>query len=471
MDKNSTNITDEIQSMFEIEKITETCIKSELILPQFEGLSEELICSICLDIVWKPICCSKCSSPFGETCLNNWFEYNKLCPKQCIFEKSEVTPLLKRLINKIEFYCLFKHNGCNQIIKYGDFYNHVNLCDYSNYKCLSIGCNIIGTKEQILNHLKICEFGEEICNKCELVLKRKDYFLHKQNLNLCIEQCLGIANKQKQLNSELSQNYNDLANEYHEFKKTKNESELINKNIISTLDNENNILKDINHNLNTKLEEIIITNSKLEIEYNEVKKKTDTLEVGNKEIKAHLKVLEEAYIDAVHKIEDLTKSNFDLQNANNEINEKNNKIELTPEYEKIEEDNINIDLSKLITYTKLKKNNCTHDLVLADAKFSGLIHCNICCQSNLKVSWCCRICNFDACIICYEKEFPNNNVYCENKHLLSAMVFTPDNTECDTCEKCKSIIINGNSFACLECNYYICLDCYNKEKTDGCIIF
>ena len=120
----------------EMIKYQPTCINATLVLPQFESLCEELICAICLGIVWDPISCAKCTTPYGTKCLENWFKRDSRCPKGCTFEKREIAALSKRMMNKIQFYCLNKTSGCNQIVTYENFYDHVNSCQFASYKYL-----------------------------------------------------------------------------------------------------------------------------------------------------------------------------------------------------------------------------------------------------------------------------------------------------------------------------------------------
>ncbi len=41
---------------------------------------DDLTCSVCLMIVWQPVCCQSCEAHFCRDCISNWLENNKLCP-------------------------------------------------------------------------------------------------------------------------------------------------------------------------------------------------------------------------------------------------------------------------------------------------------------------------------------------------------------------------------------------------------
>jgi len=477
------------KEMYKVQKIEEKCIKSELILSQFEGLSEELICPICLDIVWHPICCLNCSSPYGDKCLNNWFKYNSLCPKQCKFEKSEVNLLLKRIINKIEFNCLYKENGCNTIIKYEHFYHHVNSCDFANYRCSAEGCEIQGSRQTLIEHLKICEFGIEKCTTCSITLKRKEFFEHKSDIKNCMKVFEAKIEKLEDNNSQLEKENNKL-----ESLLLKNQTHLNKMNdTITDLSKENSALKNANLELSEAVDQVSSKNISLSSKNNELEIAKWDYDNKVKDLKTKLKAIEEAHMDVIQKVENLTLENYGLKkkifelikastikennivNLNLEFDNLNisseNKLDNSNKIDKTEE---KLSENNLISYYKNEVKKCTHILVLEEMKKDDTyVHCDICLKQNIQISWGCRICDFDACIVCYAKEFSNQKVVCNNKHLLTATMFTPTELiNVEICEYCKDEITSGNTFSCKECNFFVCHSCYLvKEKSSTCLIF
>ena len=213
-DKDKTLKQKKYKEPIEIIKAPRECIKSELVLPQFKSMCEEIICSICLDVVWDPISCGKCTSPFGKSCINKWFQLKQnKCPKNCTsFEKSEFSLILKRMINKIEFNCLYKSVGCKEVILYENFYDHVNSCYYASYKCVYPGCDQVGIKKVVSEHSKSCKFFIGHCQKCRFLLNRSDFELHKDNKNnSCFEKCLITIDKLISQNEELKKENKELA--------------------------------------------------------------------------------------------------------------------------------------------------------------------------------------------------------------------------------------------------------------------
>jgi len=55
------------------ENYNKKCIEIDSIKPEFKDLTTELICPICFNLVYDPICCKKCHIPFGRSCLEKWF--------------------------------------------------------------------------------------------------------------------------------------------------------------------------------------------------------------------------------------------------------------------------------------------------------------------------------------------------------------------------------------------------------------
>jgi len=385
---NQTNISN-TNNHYQIVKIPEYCIKSELILPQYEKLSEELICSICLDIVNNPITCGKCSSPFGLKCIEDWFTRDKRCPKQCEFERSEFSLLLKRLVNKFEFYCFYKTNGCNKIIEYENFNKHVNSCEFANYKCTIPGCNEIGPKNYIIEHLtlKKCEHELETCNNCKLVMKRKDFHHHKENLKYCLDECQRqIYNLQEENNQIKKRNYELEYNVHHSKRQNNQLKKLLKEN-----------------NIETKLVDIHYPRSK-------------SLEKLTKKKSIHI---------------------------------------LSDNY------NINTD-RKLISFLQ-NTNQCSHELKLEEYSKNKNLSCVSCLKDHIRVTWGCRICNFDVCLICFDKEHKNESISCLKGHFIKPKIFNESKLFSLSCNYCNSEIKNENCYECEECKYYLCINCFKQK--------
>ena len=100
---------------------------------------EDFICPICLFILNNPLNCSKQkkSHSFCKNCIEK-YNQNKdnKCPVCKILFQFEINNDKIQELNKLSFQCSFKNEGCNKIIKYQEYLNHINNCEYNNkYEC------------------------------------------------------------------------------------------------------------------------------------------------------------------------------------------------------------------------------------------------------------------------------------------------------------------------------------------------
>ena len=101
---------------------------------------EDLICPICFNILNNPISCSnnKNSHSFCKECIDQYIKGNNKCPTCKINFGYKINKELNDLLNNLSFECLFKKEGCNDILFYSEYLNHINNCKYDNnivYEC------------------------------------------------------------------------------------------------------------------------------------------------------------------------------------------------------------------------------------------------------------------------------------------------------------------------------------------------
>ena len=161
-----------------------------------KGNSEDYICPICLFLLKNPINCSDAdnSHSFCKECIDKYKQQNNNnnCPtcKQ-IFQNKIKNDIIESL-NKFSFNCCFKNEGCNKIISYSEYLNHINNCEYNNeYECqikkynyktkqFEI-CGIKDNKTNIKNHLKSCALMEYNCIFCSKKIFQIDLEEHVKN--------------------------------------------------------------------------------------------------------------------------------------------------------------------------------------------------------------------------------------------------------------------------------------------------
>ena len=159
---------------------------------------EDYRCPICFYLLKNPINCSEeeNSHSFCSECILKNIQQNNNynCPtcKQ-IFQNKIKNDIIESL-NKLSFNCCFKKEGCNKIISYSDYLNHINNCEYNNvyechikkynYKRIEFEiCGIKDNKINIENYLKSFAFMKFNCVFCNENILQKD--LEEQVQNKC----------------------------------------------------------------------------------------------------------------------------------------------------------------------------------------------------------------------------------------------------------------------------------------------
>ena len=172
----------------------------DIILYNFDNLidkenKEDLICPICFFILNNPISCSdkNNSHSFCKECIDNYLKENNKCPTCKLKFEYKVNNEIISQLNKLLFECMFKSEGCNEIISYLDYLNHINNCKYNNikYECqikkynyknkYFEKCGFIGEKIEIENHFKSCGYIKYKCIFCNKDILQKDLEEHAKN--------------------------------------------------------------------------------------------------------------------------------------------------------------------------------------------------------------------------------------------------------------------------------------------------
>ncbi len=172
-------------------------ISPDLMLEKYKNMAPELICLICLNIVYDPVMCLTCGTIFCKNCIKKLMQTSNNCPNKCVLQTKSIDRILHNLLDKFEFNCFYKINGCNKILLYSDFVKHCKECEYSLYKCNSPNCNYTSIKKEIILHVEKCPFRIEKCLICNKDVKYLDYESHynkcinkKIKCNLCNKELL-----------------------------------------------------------------------------------------------------------------------------------------------------------------------------------------------------------------------------------------------------------------------------------------
>jgi len=162
---------------------------------QHDSNIKHLECSICLSVVWKPVCCKNCDNYFCDTCITQWVKTNDLkqCPNRCTFVKGDVPRIIRSLLSELKIKC--RYEGCQEVVGYEQLEKHETDCGFRRRKC--IGCNLFYNQSLLSQHQEICELIKEVCKVCKEEFLRKDMKIHTELI------CLQNRDKQSQNTIEM----------------------------------------------------------------------------------------------------------------------------------------------------------------------------------------------------------------------------------------------------------------------------
>ena len=120
----------------------ENIVKDEV----FKALKDQVICSICEELMIVPMECSICQNLYCEKCIEKWKKKGGNCPFHC--NNSEIQKVIekKRMISKIKFKCI---KGCGAEILFNDIKNHYNSECYKQKKTMNLM-----DKDEVNNYCK-----------------------------------------------------------------------------------------------------------------------------------------------------------------------------------------------------------------------------------------------------------------------------------------------------------------------------
>ena len=138
----------------------------------------DLICPCCLYILKDPISCSSNNNShnFCKECIDKYLLEKQNCPickNKFEYIKNEN---IEKTLSNIYFKCFYQKEGCDKIIKYLDYLDHINKCKFIKYICQVDKfnnlnkdfekCSFIGNNTEIDKHFKLCAFYRNRCKLC-----------------------------------------------------------------------------------------------------------------------------------------------------------------------------------------------------------------------------------------------------------------------------------------------------------------
>ena len=163
-----------------------------------DSIIDDIICSICMDIVESPLQCQSQHS-FCEECITKWIkDGNGSCPvDRTELNKDDLQPprILHQVLNKFTVRCENFEDGCRLMAKFEDI---SQLVEHKHKSCLVTHSNFSSKIESLNN--KVEELERDISANRELLLKKEkenDQLLEKLNStkNVGISNDINLKNK------------------------------------------------------------------------------------------------------------------------------------------------------------------------------------------------------------------------------------------------------------------------------------
>ena len=169
---------------------------------------QRLSCSICLNILWKPVCCSSCQANFCSTCIDEWLveskkkKNNLICTNRCFWVKKQSPPILKDLLSDLKILCTNTTLGCDAIVDYDALEAHEKDCAYTTKKC--DGCKSSVVEGGVQEHRAGCELVRTACEYCDRKFLKDEFASH--NKSECLQKTfMELKYENKKLKQEHKQ--------------------------------------------------------------------------------------------------------------------------------------------------------------------------------------------------------------------------------------------------------------------------
>ena len=168
----------------------------------------ELLCSICTDVVEDPLECAECETAFCKTCIEDWMSRSQDCPNRCKITLRPPHRILRNILESQQLRCRRYKEGCPFVSDLAKIKSHDEEdCPVRIVKCNYPGCNAYIFVNDIALHEKSCEFRHKICPGCSANLS----LIESQN-HSCITYLKEIISKLEEISIKNSQEIQYLEN-------------------------------------------------------------------------------------------------------------------------------------------------------------------------------------------------------------------------------------------------------------------
>jgi len=189
-----------------------------------ENLTEQIKCSICLDVFDNPLQCQPCRHTYCKPCIHNIVisTTESKCPLcRASIDINSLEPLfeIKQIIENIQIHCpskltrseeededikdcllsivhkrqrvILKDIPCTWIGNINEAEAHEAICEHTIIKCKNIGCGEVFKRMADTYHSAVCHFNAVECRHCNKKMYRYECADHEP----CLEELLPCPNK------------------------------------------------------------------------------------------------------------------------------------------------------------------------------------------------------------------------------------------------------------------------------------
>ncbi|OMJ85236.1 hypothetical protein SteCoe_13472 [Stentor coeruleus] len=142
-------------------------------------INDNLICSICQEVLEDPMECSECQTNFCSACIALWMTKSKICPNRCDLKLQRSHRFVRSELEKLQISCVNKDFGCEILLKLEFLKQHEDRdCFYRRISCINEGCMEKFLVSERENHEQSCVMRIISCFSCNSKFKFFDQKAH-----------------------------------------------------------------------------------------------------------------------------------------------------------------------------------------------------------------------------------------------------------------------------------------------------
>ena len=141
-----------------------------------DEVDEELICTICGQVLESPVQIRQCEHCFCSSCVHEWLKHQAVCP----VDRNPVSPLddliqppriLRNLLARLKISCDNKEFGCTVVVRLDCLRTHLDECQYNPKRPVACekGCGLIVPMDEVPQHNCVRELHKLLKEKSETV--------------------------------------------------------------------------------------------------------------------------------------------------------------------------------------------------------------------------------------------------------------------------------------------------------------